>query len=43
VVVANFAARSGHKITFGQFFKYSFFISLAALLISMVYLWLRFL
>jgi Na+/H+ antiporter NhaD/arsenite permease-like protein len=43
VVVASFAARSGHKISFGRFFGYGFLISLVSILIATVYLWLRYL
>jgi Na+/H+ antiporter NhaD/arsenite permease-like protein len=43
IVVANLAARDGHPITFMQFFKYGLGVVLASLLISTVYLWLRYL
>jgi Na+/H+ antiporter NhaD/arsenite permease-like protein len=43
VVVANFAERSGYKITFGLFLKYSFFITLISLFVATVYVWLRYL
>jgi Na+/H+ antiporter NhaD/arsenite permease-like protein len=43
IVVANLAARDGHPITFMQFFKYGLGVVVASLLISTVYLWLRYL
>jgi Na+/H+ antiporter NhaD/arsenite permease-like protein len=43
IVVANLAARDGHPITFMQFFRYGIGVVLASLLISTVYLWLRYL
>ena len=43
IVVANLAARDGHPIRFMQFFKYGLGVVLASLLISTVYLWLRYL
>jgi len=43
VVVASFAERSGYKITFGLFFKYSAIITLVSLLVSTVYIWIRYL
>ena len=43
IVVANLAARDGHPITFMQFFRYGSVVVLASLLISTVYLWLRYL
>jgi Na+/H+ antiporter NhaD/arsenite permease-like protein len=43
VVVANFAARSGHPIGFFQFFRYGVTVVLASLAISTVYVWLRYL
>ena len=43
IVVANLAARDGHPITFVQFFRYGLGVVVASLLISTVYLWLRYL
>jgi Na+/H+ antiporter NhaD/arsenite permease-like protein len=43
VVVANVAARAGHPISFGHFLRYGSIIVVESLLISSVYLWLRFL
>jgi Na+/H+ antiporter NhaD/arsenite permease-like protein len=43
IVVANLAARDGHAITFMQFFRYGVVVVLASLVISTVYVWLRYL
>jgi Na+/H+ antiporter NhaD/arsenite permease-like protein len=43
VVVASFAERSGYRITFVQFFKYSFLITFITMLISTIYVWIRYL
>ena len=43
IVVANLAARDGHPITFMQFFRYGLGVVAVSLLISTVYLWLRYL
>jgi Na+/H+ antiporter NhaD/arsenite permease-like protein len=43
IVVANLAARDGHPITFMQFFRYGLGVVVASLLISTVYLWVRYL
>ncbi|HET9344969.1 MAG TPA: ArsB/NhaD family transporter [Candidatus Limnocylindrales bacterium] len=43
VVVANLAQRDGHTITFRQFFRYGSVVVLMSLLISTVYLWVRYL
>jgi Na+/H+ antiporter NhaD/arsenite permease-like protein len=43
IVVANLAARDGHPITFMQFFRYGLGVVVASLLISTLYLWLRYL
>ncbi len=40
VVVASLAERNGHKISFIEFSKYSFFISLGTLLVSTAFLWI---
>jgi len=43
VVVASIATRNGHHISFAHFFKKSFLITFMAIVISSVYLWLRYL
>lgn len=43
VVVASFAERSGHKISFLSFTKYGAATSFAALLLATFYLWVRYL
>jgi Na+/H+ antiporter NhaD/arsenite permease-like protein len=43
IVVANLAARDGHPITFMQFFRYGLGVVVASLLISTVYLGIRYL
>jgi Na+/H+ antiporter NhaD/arsenite permease-like protein len=43
IVVANLAARDGHAITFWQFFRYGTVVVIMSLVISTVYLWLRYL
>jgi Na+/H+ antiporter NhaD/arsenite permease-like protein len=43
VVVANLAARDGHPIRFGEFFRYGVAVVGASMLISTVYVWLRYL
>jgi Na+/H+ antiporter NhaD/arsenite permease-like protein len=43
IVVANLAARDGHPITFMQFFRYGLGVVFASLVISTVYLWVRYL
>lgn len=43
IVVANLAARDGHRITFMQFFRYGLAVVMASLLISTAYLWIRYL
>ena len=43
VVVANLAGRAGHPITFRAFLPYGVVVVLESLVISTVYLWLRFL
>jgi Na+/H+ antiporter NhaD/arsenite permease-like protein len=43
IVVANMAARDGHPITFVQFLRYGFGVVAASLVISTVYLWVRYL
>jgi Na+/H+ antiporter NhaD/arsenite permease-like protein len=40
VVVASLAERSGYRISFMRFLKYSFVITLMSILVSMLYLWL---
>jgi Na+/H+ antiporter NhaD/arsenite permease-like protein len=43
IVVANLAARDGHPIRFMQFFRYGLGVVFASLVISTVYLWIRYL
>ena len=43
VLVANLAARNGHKITFMEFFRYGALTTVGTMLISTAYIWLRFL
>jgi Na+/H+ antiporter NhaD/arsenite permease-like protein len=43
VLVANLAARSGHKVTFMEFFRYGAMTTLGMMLISTAYLWARYL
>lgn len=43
VVVAGIAGRSGHKISFVRFMKYGVPITFVSLLVSSLWLWLRFL
>jgi Na+/H+ antiporter NhaD/arsenite permease-like protein len=43
IVVANLAARDGHPITFMQFFRYGVGVVVASLVISTVYVWIRYL
>ena len=43
IVVANLAARDGHPISFVQFFRYGLGVVVASLVISTVYLWVRYL
>ena len=43
VLVANLAARSGHPISFGQFFRYGSVTTLGTMLISSGYIGLRYL
>ncbi len=43
VVVAGLAGRSGHKISFARFMKYGVPATLVALVVSTLWLWLRFL
>lgn len=43
IVVANLAARDGHPITFMQFFRYGVVVVMASMVISTVYVWLRYL
>jgi Na+/H+ antiporter NhaD/arsenite permease-like protein len=43
IVVANLAARDGHPITFAQFFRVGLGVVIASLVISTVYLWIRYL
>ena len=43
IVVANLAERDGHKITFWQFFRYGSAVVALSLVVSTVYLWVRYL
>jgi Na+/H+ antiporter NhaD/arsenite permease-like protein len=43
IVVANLAARDGHPITFMQFFRFGLGVVFASLVISALYLWIRYL
>lgn len=43
VIVSETSAHHGHKITFMQFFKYGFVVMLISLVLSSVYIWMRFL
>ncbi|HJM88805.1 MAG TPA: ArsB/NhaD family transporter [Dehalococcoidia bacterium] len=43
VLVANLAARNGHKITFMEFFRYGAVTTVGTILISTAYLWARYL
>ena len=43
VILASMAEREGHPITFGAFLRYGLPVTVATVLISTVYLWLRFL
>jgi Na+/H+ antiporter NhaD/arsenite permease-like protein len=43
VVVASLAERSGYKISFVRFFRYSVLITFVSLLVATGYLWLRYL
>jgi Na+/H+ antiporter NhaD/arsenite permease-like protein len=43
IVVANLAERDGHKITFWQFFRYGSAVVALSLIVSTVYLWVRYL
>jgi Na+/H+ antiporter NhaD/arsenite permease-like protein len=43
IVVANMAARAGHRIGFFEFIRYGALVTVQSLLISTVYLWVRYL
>jgi Na+/H+ antiporter NhaD/arsenite permease-like protein len=43
IVVANLAARAGHRIRFTEFFRYGSVVVVISLVISTVYVWLRYL
>jgi len=43
IVVANLAERDGHKITFWQFFRYGSAVVALSLVVSTIYLWVRYL
>jgi Na+/H+ antiporter NhaD/arsenite permease-like protein len=42
VVVANMADRAGYRITFIQFFRYGFAVFASSMLVSTVYVWVRY-
>jgi len=43
VILVNLAAREGHPIGFWQFLKYGLLVTVGSLLVSTVYIWLRYL
>jgi Na+/H+ antiporter NhaD/arsenite permease-like protein len=43
VILASMAEREGHPITFGTFFRYAAPVTLGSIVVSMAYLWLRYL
>ena len=43
VIVLSLAERAGYKISFMQFLKYGLVVTVMSLLISTVYVWLRYL
>jgi Na+/H+ antiporter NhaD/arsenite permease-like protein len=43
IVVANLAARDGHPIRFMEFVRYGSVVVVVSLLISTVYVWVRYL
>ena len=43
VIVANLAARSGFPISFGSYLKYGVIITVESMVISSVYIWIRYL
>jgi Na+/H+ antiporter NhaD/arsenite permease-like protein len=43
VVVASVAARAGHPISFGEFLRYGVPVTFFSILVSTVYLWVRYL
>jgi Na+/H+ antiporter NhaD/arsenite permease-like protein len=43
VVVANLAAKSGHPVSFGHFLRYGAVVTIISLLLSSLYVWLRYL
>ena len=43
VILASMAEREGHPITFGAFLRYGLPVTVATVLVSTVYLWVRFL
>jgi len=42
VVVVGLARRAGHPITFGEFFKYGSIVTAMSLVVSALYLWIRY-
>ncbi len=43
VILASLAGREGHEITFGRFLRYGLPVTVGSILISTIYLWLRYL
>jgi Na+/H+ antiporter NhaD/arsenite permease-like protein len=42
VVVAGLARKNGHKLTFGEFFKYGFILMIESMIICTVYMYVRY-
>jgi Na+/H+ antiporter NhaD/arsenite permease-like protein len=43
VILASMAEREGHPITFGTFFRYAAPVTVGSIIVSMAYLWVRYL
>ncbi|HET6380699.1 MAG TPA: ArsB/NhaD family transporter [candidate division Zixibacteria bacterium] len=43
VILANMAEREGHPITFGTFFRYAAPVTFGSIVVSMAYIWVRYL
>jgi Na+/H+ antiporter NhaD/arsenite permease-like protein len=43
VIVLSLADRAGYKISFGRFLKYGVIVTVVSLLVSTLYVWLRYL
>ena len=43
VILASMVEREGHPISFGTFFRYAAPVTFGSILVSMVYIWLRYL